>query len=338
MTHSTHIYTQIATSLGGSQKNTHIYIYIYIYIQQIHTFHTFIQSINNTTPTHQHIINTKKNSSIEKQNKTKSNQIKSNHSFIPFNHSKSNSKVHRIIKIHRIHETAHKFANEIIFRLGGGIAGIAESKIYFVSNRSGHKEIWEMDYDGENQHAVTHLGSISLSPRISPDGARLAFSSLTGTGWEILMYSFDLNRMVAFPKFGGTNTSPAWSPDGAKLAFSASRGGTSEIDVVDASGANRKRLTSAKSPEVGPVWNRKTGTQLAWASGRSGLPQIYTMDSDGANVQRFTDEGYAVSPSWSPNGQFLLFSWVRHYGPGSARGGGHLHHGHHQQAVGTVDP
>ena len=28
---------------------------------------------------------------------------------------------------------AHKFADEIIFRLGGGIAGIAESKIYFVS-------------------------------------------------------------------------------------------------------------------------------------------------------------------------------------------------------------
>jgi len=36
---------------------------------------------------------------------------------------------------------AHKFADEIIFRLGGGIPGIAESQIYFVSSRSGHKEI-----------------------------------------------------------------------------------------------------------------------------------------------------------------------------------------------------
>ena len=72
---------------------------------------------------------------------------------------------------------AHKFADEIIFRLGGGIAGIAESQIFFVSSRSGHKEIWAMDYDGANQHQITHLGSISLSPRISPDGSRLAFSS-----------------------------------------------------------------------------------------------------------------------------------------------------------------
>ena len=46
---------------------------------------------------------------------------------------------------------AHRFADEIIFRLGGGIQGIAETKIYFVSTRSGSKEIWQMDYDGANQ-------------------------------------------------------------------------------------------------------------------------------------------------------------------------------------------
>src|SRR5256885_2446878 len=33
---------------------------------------------------------------------------------------------------------AHRFADEIIFRLGGGIAGIAESKIFFVSTRTGN--------------------------------------------------------------------------------------------------------------------------------------------------------------------------------------------------------
>src|ERR1700689_3068914 len=55
---------------------------------------------------------------------------------------------------------AHRFADEIIFRLGGGIPGIAESKIYFVSDRSGHKEIWVMDYDGSNQRQPTRLGSV----------------------------------------------------------------------------------------------------------------------------------------------------------------------------------
>jgi TolB protein len=212
---------------------------------------------------------------------------------------------------------AHKFADEIIFRLGGGIPGVAESQIYFVSSRTGHKEIWVMDYDGANQRQITHLNGISLSPRISPDGSRLAFSSVTKSGWEILMYSMDLNRLVAFPKFGGTNLSPAWSSDGTKLAFSSSRSGDPEIYTSDQAGTNLKRITSFKGPDVSPVWNRKTNAQIAWVSGRSGLPQIYTMGADGTDVQRLTDQGYAVSPAWSPNGQFLAFAWVRRYGPGA---------------------
>lgn len=211
---------------------------------------------------------------------------------------------------------AHKFADEIIFRLGGGIPGIAESQIYFVSDRSGHKEIWSMDYDGQNQHQITHLGAISLSPRISPDGSRIAFSSLSKSGWEIKMYSLDLNRMVSFPRFGGTNLSPAWSGDGVKLAFSSSRSGEPEIYIADASGGNMLRLTDSKGPDVSPTWNRKTNAQIAFVSGRTGLPQIYMMGTDGTNQQRMTDEGYAVSPNWSPNGQFLTFAWVRKYGPG----------------------
>ena len=212
---------------------------------------------------------------------------------------------------------AHKFADEIIFRLGGGIPGVAESQIYFVSNRSGHKEIWAMDYDGQNQRQLSHQGSIALSPRISPDGSRVAFSSMTKSGWDILVYSVELNRLVTFPRFGGTNLSPAWSPDGNKLAFSSSRSGDPEIYVVDQSGGDLKRLTVSKMPDVSPVWNPKTGAQIAWVSGRTGLPQIYTMESDGTNVQRITDGGYAVSPAWSPNGQFLAFSWFRTYGPGA---------------------
>jgi TolB protein len=217
---------------------------------------------------------------------------------------------------------AHRFADEIILRLGGGINGIAETKIYFVSSRSGTKEIWAMDYDGQNQYAVTHLGTISLSPRVSPDNTRIAFASLGRDGWAIRLYSLELFRLVNFPAgtAGGSNQSPAWSGDGTKIAFSSSRSGDSEIWVADASGGNLRSLTSLRGPNVGPAWNPRTNSQIAWAGGRTGEPQIYTMDADGANVQRLTDSGYAVSPSWSPNGQFLTFAWDRKYGPGAPGG------------------
>jgi len=217
-------------------------------------------------------------------------------------------------------QIAHHFADEIILRLGGGINGICETHIYFVSNRTGSKEIWGMDYDGQNQHPITHLGTISISPRVSPDNSRIAFSSLGNRGWSIRMYSLVLGRMVSFESPAGTTLSPAWSSDGSKLAFSSSRTGDPEIYTTDASGSGLHRVTTFYGPDVSPVWNPKSNAQIAWVSGRSGLPQIYIMDADGANVQRMTDGGYATSPSWSPNGQFLAFSWNRKYGPGAPGG------------------
>ncbi len=216
---------------------------------------------------------------------------------------------------------AHRFADDIIKALGAGINGIAETKIYFVSNRTGSKEIWVMDYDGANQHAITHLGSISISPRISPDNSRIAFASLGSEGWSIKMYSLDLGRMVSFSAgtASGSNQTPAWSGDGTKIAFSSARSGHPEIWVADVSGSNAHRLTSF-SIDTSPTWNPRTGAQISWVSGRTGEPQIYIMDQDGASVQRMTDGGYAISPSWSPNGAMLSYSWNRKYGPGDPGG------------------
>ncbi|HEV2272739.1 MAG TPA: Tol-Pal system beta propeller repeat protein TolB [Acidobacteriaceae bacterium] len=215
---------------------------------------------------------------------------------------------------------AHRFADEIITLLGGGIPGIAETHIFFVSSHGGNKEIWQMDYDGQGARPITRLGTISLSPRPSPDNSRVAFASLGRNGWSIRMYSLVLGRLVSFPSPGGNTFSPAWSSDGGKLAYSSSRSGDPEIYISDASGAGARRVTAFRGPDVSPTWNPKTNAQIAWCSGRTGLPQIYTMDADGTNVQRMTDGGYATSPSWSPNGQFLAFAWDRKYGPGAPGG------------------
>ena len=141
-------------------------------------------------------------------------------------------------------EAAHRFADEIIKTLGGGLPGINETRISFV--RRGPRstsEIWVMDYDGFNQHPITSYRSISTTPRWSPDNSELAFTSYATGNPEIYLFSFETNRRKAFPTYKGLNTTPAWSPDGKKIAFCSSMGGDPEIYVSDANGYNLQRLT-----------------------------------------------------------------------------------------------
>jgi TolB protein len=212
---------------------------------------------------------------------------------------------------------AHQFADDIIARLSGGVPGIASTQIAFVSNRSGNKEIWVMDYDGSNQHSITQLKTIALTPRWSPDATRIAFTcyeSFRGvTSAQLCMYSTDSSRLISFPRFRGTTCCPAWSPDGKQLAFMASGTGDPGIYVSDSDGAHEHRVTLTRGVSTSPVWNPRTGKQIIFLSDRGGEPLLYEMNSDGSNIEKIEmpDMGYVVDPAWSPNGQLLAFAWRR---------------------------
>jgi len=218
----------------------------------------------------------------------------------------------------QVRKFAHQFADEIISKLSGGVPGIASTQIAFIRGNSGDKELWVMDYDGANQHQLSSLRSVALTPRWSPDSSRIAFTCFAPVSGvisaQICMYSFDAGKLVTFARFRGTNTSPTWAPDGSQVMFSSSMQGNPALYVTDSSGNRPKRLTFASNgADTSPAWNPKNAQVVAFVSDRGGTPQLYLMNSDGTNTQKLDlpDMGYVIDPAWSPNGQLLAFSWRR---------------------------
>jgi len=215
-------------------------------------------------------------------------------------------------------QVAQEFAADILGQFG--FQSLAGTKIYFVSDRTGHKEIWVMDYDGSNQRQFTRYNSITTFPAVSPDGSMIAFTTFA-PGYPVIYIHSTLTgrRLPFYNQRASMNATPSFTPDGKRIVFSSTAaGGFAQIYICNIDGSGLRRLTFSRSIDVEPKVNPKTGNEIVFVSGRSGTPQIYKMNIDGANVVRLTDgEGDAVNPSWHPDGRHIAFAWTKGYEPGN---------------------
>jgi TolB protein len=215
-------------------------------------------------------------------------------------------------------KVAHEFASDILARFGG--VSLSDTRIYFVRElQRGIKEIWAMDSDGSNQKQLTFHKSISMTPAVSPDGTRVAFSSFARGNPAIFVHSLETGRRLPFYSPVSTLTAtPDFTPDGKQIVFASSISGDPQIHIANADGTGLRRLTYSRAIDIEPKVNPKTGAEIIFTSGRGGLPQIYRMNMEGADVARLTTgEGEAVNPSWHPGGQFMAFAWTRGFAPGN---------------------
>jgi TolB protein len=214
-------------------------------------------------------------------------------------------------------KVAHEFAADILAHWGG--SSLYGTHIYFVSDRTGHQEVWSMDPDGGNQKRLTSFNSISIMPNVSPDGSKVAFTSYAHGNPAIFILSTETGRRLPFyNQVASLNATPDFTTDGKQILYASSASGYAQIYVANLDGSNLKRISSSRAIEVEPKVNPKTGNDIVLVSGRSGPQQIYRMNFDGTGVERLTNgEGEASNPSWHPNGEVIAFSWTRGYATGN---------------------
>jgi TolB protein len=215
-------------------------------------------------------------------------------------------------------DAGHRYAADILAQFGG--KSLVGTRIVFVSNRSGAKEIWVMNWDGTGERQLTRYGSISTFPSASPDGRIVAFTTYA-TGYPaIQFFSLDSGRKLPFyNQRASMNAFVTFTPDSKRIVFSSTAaGGPAQLYMAALDGSGLHRITSSNAIEVEAKINPVTGNDLVDVSGRSGFPQIYQMNLEGANVRRLSaGTGEATNPAWSPDGAHIAFAWTKGFEPGN---------------------
>lgn len=202
---------------------------------------------------------------------------------------------------------AHRLANDVIEALTGE-RGIFETKIAFISNVGKNKELYMMDFDGNNVRKITANGSINLSPRWSPNGKELMFTSFKEGSASLFTKDLASYKEKKLLKTPSMNMGGCWSPNGKKTVFTVSNDGDSDLYLADYGGKSMRRLTSGWGLDVSPSWSPVDNT-IAYVSDKSGNPNIYVVPESGKNPTRLTYEGkYNTSPAWSPKGDYIAYS------------------------------
>jgi Tol biopolymer transport system component len=96
--------------------------------------------------------------------------------------------------------------------------------------------------------------------------------------------------------------------ENGSIVFSADEGSGFELYTIEPDGSNLRQLTDVDGNALTPEWSPdgdRIAFQLESPTGDSS--DIMVMDADGSNIQDLTPSGYEGSPSFTPDGQQLVY-------------------------------
>ena len=214
-----------------------------------------------------------------------------------------------------IDENIKALADDVIYTITGK-PGLATSRIVFVSDRSGKRQIYVCNAEGEDVHQVTHDRYGAVSPTLAPDSSMVAFTSYRSGFPVVNLLDLHAGWERGVTDTPGTSFGAAFSPDGTHVAMVMSFIGNPEIFISDLATNTAACISDSVGAPSSPSWH-PDGRQLVFANDDGDGPklnivEIPAKDGDRSRLFRWrTGYHFCADPEWSPDGRFIAFTTRR---------------------------
>jgi TolB protein len=152
------------------------------------------------------------------------------------------------------------------------------------------------------------------SPAFSPDGTKVAFTSIRDGGeQEVFVANRDGSNVRQLTNHRLSSFAPAWSPGGNQIVFISDRGGDAQLYVMGADGSGVEHVSCGQSRCDHPSWSTMTN-RIAVTCGNDAVGyDICVIDMASRRVSNLTDgqPGSYEQPTFAPNGRHIVFNTTR---------------------------
>lgn len=209
-------------------------------------------------------------------------------------------------------ENLRAFSDDVIFEVTGR-PGLSTSRLVFVSDRSGTKQIYTCDVQGREIQQITHHSHGAVSPSLSPDGGAIAYTAYRSGFPVVLVLDLGLGFERTITDTAGSSFGAAFSPDGQKLALVMSFLGNPEIFITDLNTNTAGCISDTIGAPSGPSWH-PDGKQIIFSDDRGQGPRLYVAEvpEKGRPESRLflwrMGHSFCTDPEFSPDGRLVAFT------------------------------
>jgi TolB protein len=180
----------------------------------------------------------------------------------------------------------------------------------YTSYHSGNQNLYITDLrQNVTTRALSRRKGLNLAPAWSADGKQMVLTLSKNGNPDLYLLNAKGEIIEQLTNRAGINVSPTWSPDGSHLVFVSDRSGKPQLYLMEMRTRKVKRLTFEGSENAEPNWSPSEDL-IVYSSLRDGIYQLFTLNpySNKVPVQVTSDLSYHESPSWSPDGNQIIFT------------------------------